>query len=139
MSQLSLYILLKLDSIATFFIVIYATLFSLIGLSLMVSALFVADDGGATWKYVRPQLKWALPVAIISLLIHLALPSTKQMAAIIVVPKVISGIEKNEELMSLPNDIANFASSWIKELRPKNARESAKIIVQQPLSDAAAK
>jgi hypothetical protein len=55
------------------------------------------------------------------------------MAAIIVVPKVISGIEANKELMSLPNDIASLASSWINELHPKAIKESAKTVVQQTL------
>lgn len=119
MSPLSLYFLLKLDIIASFSVAIYATLFSLIGCGLIISAISAVEYEDAAWKVVKPQLKWSLPIACFFLLVHLLLPSTKQMAAIIVVPKVISGIEANEELMSLPNDIASLAFSWINELHPK--------------------
>lgn len=133
MSPLSFYFLLKLDSIALFSKAICATLFLLIGCGLIISIGSAAEYKDAAWKVVKSQLKWSLPVACFFLLVYFLLPSTKQMAAIIVVPKVISSIEANKELMSLPNDITSLASSWINELHPKAVKESAKTIVQQML------
>jgi hypothetical protein len=54
------------------------------------------------------------------------MPTTKQAAAIIVVPKLCDAVRGNTELVSLPNDLASLASSWINELRPENIKVAQK-------------
>ena len=44
------------------------------------------------------------------------IPNTKQMAVILVAPKVIN----NEQVQELPNQIMELANDWLKELRPNN-------------------
>lgn len=56
------------------------------------------------------------------------LPSTKEMAIIYVVPKVIN----NETVSQIPSKLLHLSSEWIDELRPENIKEGVKTIVQQP-------
>ena len=46
-------------------------------------------------------------------------PPTKQMAAIIVIPKVCSAIENSEEVQALPGKLVELAGEWLDELRPE--------------------
>lgn len=46
-------------------------------------------------------------------------PSTKQMAAIIVVPKIVN----NEAVQSVGNELYTLALDWMKELRPKKEKK----------------
>ena len=57
-----------------------------------------------------------------SLLVTYLLPSTKEMAIIYVVPKLMS----NDSLMSLPGKLVDLSSEWIEEFRPENVKESLK-------------
>ena len=51
------------------------------------------------------------------------LPTTKQMAALIVVPKVISAVAESETIQKLPAKVLNLANEWIEELSPKAKTE----------------
>jgi hypothetical protein len=51
------------------------------------------------------------------------LPGTKQMAAIIIVPKLCRAIESNEGLKEMPNKVVGLANAWIEELKPEKAKE----------------
>jgi len=60
-----------------------------------------------------------LPVALLFLLImtcvKVAIPTTKEMAAI----KVIPAMANNENLKGLGKDLVEVARDWVKELKPK--------------------
>jgi hypothetical protein len=43
------------------------------------------------------------------------IPTTKQMAVIMVAPKVIN----NEQVQKLPNQVLELANEWLEELKPK--------------------
>jgi hypothetical protein len=81
----------------------------------------------------RPVFKVLLLAMLIWLPFRLAaslLPSTKEMAVIYVMPKVIN----SEAVSQIPSKLLRLSSEWIDELRPENIKEGAKTIVQQPQS-----
>lgn len=43
------------------------------------------------------------------------IPTTKEMVAILVVPKIAN----NEKIQQLPDNLLNLVNDWIKELEPK--------------------
>lgn len=70
---------------------------------------------------------WWLPIASsTALLVSIAgwtfTPSTRQMAAILVVPKIVN----SEKLQTAGNRLYDLAVEWMDELRPKNRREAGK-------------
>lgn len=62
------------------------------------------------------------------------LPSTKQMAAIIVVPRIVNAAENSPELQKIPGKILVLASDWLEELRP--AAEKAKDAIKTEATNA---
>lgn len=50
-------------------------------------------------------------------------PSSKEMAAIIIVPKLTNAISKNQKIMNLPDKVLDLANAWIEELGPKKAEK----------------
>lgn len=68
-------------------------------------------------KFIK-SLRWLIPIFIVSLTITTLIPTTKQMAAIILVPKIINGIEQSEPLQEIPNNLLDLANDWINELKP---------------------
>ena len=70
---------------------------------------------------VYAMLLW-LPLRLCETL----LPSTKEMAIIYVVPKVVS----SEVVSQIPKKLLLLSSEWIEESRPENIKESGKTIVQ---------
>ena len=56
-----------------------------------------------------------IPLTIIFITIASLIPNTKQMAIILVAPKVIN----NEQVQKLPNQVLELANEWLEELTPK--------------------
>ena len=69
--------------------------------------------------------KWIIvPLVILTILVLgsfiLALtPTTKQMATILVAPKIIN----NEQVQQIPDRVIGLANEWLEELSPKKASE----------------
>ena len=59
-------------------------------------------------------VKLSIPAMILSLLLFVFIPSSKQMAAIIIIPRIIN----NEKIQVFPNQIMDLASEWLQELKP---------------------
>jgi len=134
MSAVQLYFLLKLNTIVGVF-VIASVLLAITCLALLIvwgARESDFNDTETIKKLIKRHFKWLLPLSLFFALTAAFIPSTKEMAALIVVPKICEAATSNKELMALPGDIVSLASAWIKELRPKNIKESAKTVVQQP-------
>jgi len=136
MSSFNLYLLLKMDSFSCIAWVLSGIFFGIVVIMFIIWGFFAKeaysqDDTAWIRKIIRNHIKLLLSLSLIFLITALLIPSTKQMAAIIVVPKVISSIESNKELMSIPGEVISLASAWIKDLRPENIKESAKTVKQQ--------
>jgi len=60
-----------------------------------------------------------LPAALVLSVAGALLPSTKQMAAIVVIPSIVN----NDHIQALPNKLLRLADDWIEELSPKTPKE----------------
>jgi hypothetical protein len=58
-------------------------------------------------------------------------PSTKEMCAIIVVPKVINAASQNDALKKMPNIILETANTWMRELTPSNIETGVKDVIKE--------
>lgn len=68
-------------------------------------------------SHVKPfiRMAWvAWPFFIFCLVCALCIPSTKEMAAIILIPKIAN----NAQVQKLPGNILELANEWIEELKP---------------------
>lgn len=70
---------------------------------------------GVAWKVVITSFVVQLACGIISTFT----PSTKQMAAIFVIPRIANS-EAVSELGDLGKDLVGLAKEWVEEIRPKN-------------------
>lgn len=66
----------------------------------------------------RKPVKYALFSLTISSLMLIAvqfIPTTKEMAAILIIPR----IAKDNKIKKLPNNLVDFTNEWLEELKPK--------------------
>jgi len=68
------------------------------------------DDVIRVKKILRRVLFVLWPIAILALAGRLFIPTTKQMAAIIVVPKIVNNVEAKE----IPDNLMKLCNEWIK-------------------------
>jgi len=66
--------------------------------------------------------------AIVFMAARRLIPTTKQMAVLIVVPSLVDAIDNSEALKALPKKIVDLAGDWIETLSPKK-KEAAKDVV----------
>ena len=134
MTTLQMYLLLKLDTLKSF--VDFFGWFG--GICLVVLTIFymvlktyvIVDSNKDREDYeesitvmnmVKPFLKlWYLCAFLI--ILSISVPTTKQMAAIIIVPKVVN----NEQVQEIPNKILDLATEWLEELKPIIEKQEAK-------------
>ena len=150
MTALELYLFIKLDAI----IALASTLMTpcyIVGILSLITwlVLWVIPYGGedvlakevkeleVQCKNIRRPifkiLLWAFIVWLPLRLITSLLPSTKEMAIIYVVPKVIN----NEKISMIPDKLLNLSSEWIEELRPGNVKKDIKAVMQKTDKDTA--
>jgi hypothetical protein len=115
MTGTEMYWLLMLDNISTMFVILcFVSGFAIV----VVSALVLCATEDMGWEDVKPFAKpfyvIAVPLFIITCIAATMLPTTKQMAAIIVVPKIIN----NETVQELPAKLLELGVDWIEELKP---------------------
>jgi hypothetical protein len=118
LTMMEMYFLLKLDNIVTFFVIIGATLttvgiFCLLFGPLIVDSMNLSDK--PTLKQVKTGIITVCSTILFCFVIATFIPSTKQMAAIIVVPKIIN----NEKVQQLPEELLNLGIDWLEELKPE--------------------
>ena len=133
-----LYWIIKLDSIRSFLDGLATSICAIGGIcvvvffvSLIVYAINRADgDDSATdaalafSKRMRPFSFTILPIGILIFFFHALIPSTKQMAAIVVIPQVVNAVSASETIQKLPGKILNLADEWVNELSPKKSDET---------------
>lgn len=109
-TTMQMYWLVMLDSI-------HVASMACLAVSLVVSftSAGVALDMKGRWRL--PKLTAA--IAILFLLMATFIPSTKQMAAIMVVPKLAN----SEKVQTVGNQLYDLAVEWMEELRPKKERK----------------
>lgn len=124
MTSWQLYWLMRLDSIGCFFSVISIILI-LASVIVLIIATFnksMAYGGNSdairALKYFQTFLKM-IPFIIVTSLITIFVPSTKEMAAIIVIPRLYKSLTENKKLTEIPDKVFDLANSWLEELKPK--------------------
>jgi len=61
--------------------------------------------------FIGVTIFWCVSVSFV--------PTTKQAAAIVIVPAVCDVVKNDEHMKAIPGEIAELASDWLKELKPK--------------------
>jgi hypothetical protein len=89
-------------------------LVGVIGIAVSIS-IFVDTDVKAALRWVKRSLM-LLAIAAIGCVFT---PSTKEMAAILVIPKIANS-DTAKELAGLGIDIVGLAKVWVEELKPKD-------------------
>lgn len=120
LTAFQMYWLLMLDNISNFFGVV--TIVIIFGIALLVlfgPVIVMNVENPPSWNQIK---KISIVVGIIISFFGagvMFIPSTKQMAAIIVVPKIVN----NEKVQQLPEELLNFGMEWLEELKPKKETE----------------
>jgi hypothetical protein len=149
MSPMELYLLIKLDAIILLARWFMTPAFAIAMLSLLVWLfLWVMPYGGNEFEETQDEVEKlkkqckrlrqpVFKIFILSMLIWLPfrlivslLPSTKEMAIIYVVPKVVN----SDAVAQIPGKLLSLSSEWLDELRPENIKDGVKTIVQQSQS-----
>ena len=83
------------------------------------SAIILSDASGedtvAKAKKAANRAAWAMSIGVFILIISNLIPSTKQLAAIYLLPKIV----ENRQITELPDKAVTLANEWLEELRPK--------------------
>jgi len=85
-----------------------------IGLGCSVAALCNGEK--IAWLVKSMTVGWL--ISLISLLVSLFIPTTKQVCAMWVIPKIAN----NEQVQEIPDKIMEVANEWIDEIRPHQGR-----------------
>lgn len=116
-----MYWLTRLTDIQGYFCGIAAT--AGIGAFIVFVGCAIASDCGDNfnkrWFYLPAILS---VVALVSGATGSLIPSTKDMAAILIVPKLSQTIAANKEIQKLPDNLLSLANDWIEELKPKQEK-----------------
>jgi len=84
----------------------------------VVSLAYMADTDDRDPE-LTDVVKWLMVTFLTALAMVIFVPTTKQMAAIIVVPKIVN----NEKVQNVGNKIYDLAVEWMDELHPKKKDE----------------
>ena len=120
-TESQVYWITRLDSIRD--IAVPVTVFGMLGIVVFVIAMVMKkmaiidkDTEVADRATVICRLLWPVLISTtISLLILGFLPTTKEMCAIKIIPRIIN----NEKVQELPNKVVELANEWMEELKPK--------------------
>ena len=125
-----MYWLLKLDSINVLLVIVASSLF-IIGTTFTVVGAFLRDEKRIySWdtaenieakhatgrRLHRCVLRVICPVLVLILLMDCFLPTTKEMAAMLVIPRIAN----NEKVQDCGNRIYDLAVEWMDALKPQS-------------------
>jgi hypothetical protein len=127
MTMMQMYWLTRFDSLVCLFAILFwlsivASLFCVVAW-----AVVLLDKDAEMIEFWRRNFIVLVCVSAITLPPFMFLPSSKEMAAIILVPKILN----NASVQAMPDKITALAGEWMEELRPKNVKETAKQAVEE--------
>ena len=85
----------------------------LIGLFLIVMMTDSPYDPAVKPMFKR-LVKWTLPFTLLGVFVSIFVPSTKQMAAILIIPRIAN----SEKVQQAGNKLYDLAVEWMDELKP---------------------
>lgn len=110
MSALQMYFMVKLNTI-----VVAAWVIAGISSLLLVASFAYMSDTNDRDPELMDVVKWLMATFLTSLALGIFVPTTKQMAAIIVVPKIVN----SERVQGAGEKLYDLAAEWMDELHPK--------------------
>lgn len=110
MNALQMYFLVKLNTI----VVVALAITVISGFFLVVSLAYMADTDDRDPE-LTDVVKWLMVTFLTALAMVILVPTTKQMAAIIVVPKIVN----SERVQGAGEKLYDLAAEWMDELHPK--------------------
>ncbi len=114
MTSMQIYWITRLDGIKNLGIGISAALGLALGLYLIWVLVQDGEDYEVkvleVWKKVKCKMITLFIFLVLSIIANVLTPGMKQMAAIIVVPKIIN----NEQVQELPENILKLGNEWLK-------------------------
>ena len=115
LSMISMYWLVKLDDIRSLLsgFSFFSLLVLVIGGVFFIVFMLIEDK----LKYLKKFIVCFIIVFLLTITLFTSsalIPSTKQMAAIVVFPKIIN----NKKVQELPDKIMDLSTAWLEELKP---------------------
>ena len=124
MSTIALYVLLKMDAIGCVFGA-FAFLFGMFAFGIAVAHI-PAQDNPELWikvrRFARCHWPWSITLSILCAIANALLPSTKEMAVLLIAPRIIN----NAQVQELPQRVLTLATEWMEELRPAKLKDEVK-------------
>ena len=100
-------------------------LLALVALGLLLLGLMlqdpceVSDEGHSFGRKLIKGSPFVAVLAVILLIANCLLPTTKEMAAILIIPRVAN----SEKVQTVGNHLYDLACEWMEELRPAKGKE----------------
>lgn len=129
MTMMQMYWFLMLDNIKKITMV-PATIFVIFTIVFIICMLANCDDWDDLtdhWKkvFIRGSII-SFIFAFIFISLTGMIPSTKQMAIIYVVPKIIN----NKQVQEIPKKMLELSTEWLDELSPENVKDDMKAVAE---------
>lgn len=114
-TPMQMYLFTRLDSIC--FVITGIFVISLVSTACSIAYAWGFPDDEPGWHKERlgPFRFW-VKILLVSLVIGIAVPSQKEVAAIYVIPKIAN----NEKMQAIPSKILDLATEWLDALKPNN-------------------
>jgi len=112
-TPLDIYWITRLDNLNLFFFMV--SILSFFPLCFSLALVYELKSDGAL-----PFLRVSVLVFIISTVIIPFIPTTKEVAAMILIPKIVN----NEKVKRIPDKFVTLADEWLEELRPEKDKEN---------------
>lgn len=119
MTEMQMYWLLKLDDISSA-ACLFATICGILFLVIMIiCACGYSEFDNHEKKIAYKTSRNSFIVFIIFLIPAILIPNTKQMALIMVTPKIAN----NEQVKQIPDKLLDLANEWLDELKPNKTED----------------
>ncbi len=114
MTSWEMYWLTRMDSLITGLVIVCIITGTFVLVSLLAGMIKQFDFGEKEFNdfviKIKKPFKWCCVLLIFSILGMMFIPTTKEMAVITYVPKVLN----NEKVQELPSNLVDAANTWLK-------------------------
>jgi len=139
MSSWDVYWMLRCDDIRsvveTLFVAFLVSSIVVTGVLFVLSGPILGSSSGQAKRAWRRATLYLMPmlwlVVLVTTLASALIPTTKQMAVIYVVPRMVNYAADNDELRGLPAKVLGLANEWVEELSPKKGAPKTEGEVQE--------
>lgn len=122
-TPMQIYWLTRLDHVhavlaVTFVLLVLSTIGILIAGGVMQDCAFTEETNKRGKKFVG-KTPFMAAAFVVTLLVDALIPATREMAAILIVPRIVN----NEKVQTVGNQLYDLAVEWMEELRPAKNKE----------------